>query len=110
MGVERDRPRGVQSLVKILVYDDNPDFGGHQAMACHGIEALAADPLLEVVCMINPANRQLAERLASLTVLKAPCTSQQLKSLDPDLVLCIQGDIAQSARGVATARKAGIEC
>lgn len=96
--------------MKILAYDDNPDFSGHQVMACHGIEALAADPLLEVVCMINPANRQLAERLAGLTVLKAPCSSQQLNVLKPDLVLCIQGDIAQSARGVTAARKAGIKC
>ncbi len=96
--------------MKILAYDDNPDFGGHQTMACHGIAALAADPAVEVVCMINPANRQLAEKLAGLEILEAPCTSQQLKSLDPDLVLCIQGDIAQSARGVAAARKAGIEC
>ena len=96
--------------MKLIVYDDNPDFGGHQVMACRGIEALAADPTLDVVCMINPANRQLAEKLKGLNVREAPCTSQQLKSLNPDLVLCIQGDIAQSTRGVAAARKAGIEC
>jgi len=96
--------------MKILVYDDNPDFGGHQVMACHGIEALAADPAVEVVCMLNPANRQLAKKLASHNVLEAPCPPQRLQALNPDLVLCIQGDMAQSTRGVATATKAGIEC
>ncbi len=94
----------------IIVYDDNPDFGGHQVMACHGVKALAADPSLDVVCMVNPANHQLTKNLPKFEVLKAPCTAQQLKSLKPDLVLCIQGDIAQSTQGVAAARKAGIEC
>ncbi len=96
--------------MKILVYDDNPDFGGHQVMACHGVEALATDPSIDIVCMVNPANRQLAKKLEGFKVLEAPCTPQQLKALEPDLVLCIQGDIAQSTRGVAAAHKAGIEC
>ncbi len=60
--------------------------------------------------MISPANRQLAEKLARFDILDAPCTPRKLKLLDPDLVLCIQGDIGQSTRGVVAARKAGIEC
>jgi hypothetical protein len=96
--------------VKILAYDDSPDFGGHQVMACRGIEALANDPTVEVVCMLNPANRQLAEKLAKFDILDAPCTPRKLKLLDPDLVFCIQGDIGQSTRGIVAARKAGIEC
>ncbi|MEN8254797.1 MAG: glycosyltransferase family 4 protein [Verrucomicrobiota bacterium] len=100
--------------MKILVYDDNPDFGGHQAMACHGIEALAADPCLEIVFMFNPANHKLADRLSGAGIPTCPAPRRfgapQLQALAPDLVLCIQGDIAQSTKGIRAARKAGIEC
>ncbi|MCF7817832.1 MAG: glycosyltransferase family 4 protein [Kiritimatiellales bacterium] len=93
--------------MKILVYDENPDYGGHQIMACHGVAALAADPSIEVVCMINPANRQLAKKLGGFQIASS---SKDLRIWDPDLVLCIQGDISQSTRGVLAAKKAGIEC
>ncbi|VGO12270.1 hypothetical protein PDESU_00821 [Pontiella desulfatans] len=93
--------------MKILIYDDNPDFGGHQVMACHGIEALAAEPSAEVVCLINPANQKLAERLRGAGI---PACPAQEKMPPADLVLCIQGDIAQSTKGIKTAKQAGIEC
>lgn len=93
--------------MKILVYDDNPDYGGHQAMACHGVAALAADPALEVAFMFNPANRRLAEGLAGIRTIQ-PSTA--FKALGPDRVLCIQGDIAQSTKGIRAARRAGIPC
>ena len=93
--------------MKILIYDDNPDFGGHQIMACHGIEALAADPDIEVVCMVNPENEKLHDRLADSTFLTP---TNDFKSLGVDLVLCIQGDVAQSTNGIRAAVDAGIEC
>ena len=93
--------------MKILVYDDNPDFGGHQIMACRGIEALAAEPSVEIICMLNPANRKLADRLSGFQTLER---SADFQSLEPDLVLCIQGDIAQSVKGITAAKRAGIEC
>lgn len=99
--------------MKILAYDDNPDFGGHQVMACHGVEALAADPSIEVVFMLNPANRQLAEKLPTLgnvQCLEAFGSAKTFQALEPDLVLCIQGDIAQSSKGMLAAKRAGIEC
>jgi glycosyltransferase involved in cell wall biosynthesis len=99
--------------VKILVYDDNPDYGGHQIMACHGVESLIEDPSLEITFMLNPANRKLTQRvsgMANLQILEAPCTTRQLQSLNPDLMLCIQGDTNQSINGISTARRAGIKC
>ncbi len=118
--------------MKILVYDDNPDYGGHQIMACHGVEALAADPGLEILLMFNPHNRRLANRAAgieNLQTLEAPCTTRKFQSLrnriakggirtleksfqtlEPDLVLCIQGEIEDSSQALLAARKAGIEC
>jgi glycosyltransferase involved in cell wall biosynthesis len=95
--------------VKILVYDDNPDYGGHQIMAAHGIEALAFDPSVQIECMINPCNRNLAERLNGTGVPVIP-VSRTFKKPPPDLVLCIQGDLRQSTHGIAAAKHAGIEC
>jgi glycosyltransferase involved in cell wall biosynthesis len=97
--------------VKILVYDDNPDFGGHQVMAAYGIEALAADPETDVVCMVNPENRKLLDRLAQISgLLTRKADPSVFQSLEPDRVLCIQGDIAQSSKGIRAAKQAGIEC
>jgi len=99
--------------MRIIVYDDNPGFGGHQTMACHGIEALAADPQLEVVCMFNPRNKRLAahaEEIPNIQTFEAPRAIRRLQALNPDLVLCIQGDIGQSTKAVTAAKKAGIEC
>ncbi|WP_372806183.1 glycosyltransferase family 4 protein [Pontiella sp.] len=95
--------------MKILVYDDNPDFGGHQVMACRGIAALAAEPALEIECMLNPANHRLAAQLRGADIPVCPAQAR-MPAPPPDLVLCIQGDIAQSTAGIRAARKAGIEC
>lgn len=76
-------------------------------MACHGVEALAADPSIEVVCMLNPANRKLIERLKDHTILQP---TRNVQSLEVDTVLCIQGDIRQSSNGIDAATQAGIEC
>jgi len=77
--------------MKIVVYDDNPDFGGHQVMACHGIEAL--DSEAEVVRITSP---QALEK--------------EILTRPPDRVLCVQGDLRQSTPGIRAARRAGIEC
>ncbi len=82
-------------------------------MACHGIEALAADPRFKVVVMFNPGNKHLAGRLAeipNIKLMEAPLDIHRLHGFGPDRVLCIQGDIGQSAKGVRTAKQAGIEC
>ncbi|MEE9367374.1 MAG: glycosyltransferase family 4 protein [Pontiella sp.] len=93
--------------MKILIYDDNPEYGGHQVMACHGIEALASDPAVELVLMFNPENRKLSEKFSNYPILEP---TKNFRPLDLDLVLCIQGDIAQSTKGIQAAKRAGIEC
>lgn len=95
--------------MKILVYDDNPDFGGHQVMACHGIGALSAQPSVEVSCMVNPTNTKLAEKLRGAGIPACP-PQAKLSASQTNLALCIQGDIAQSTDGIKAAKKAGIEC
>ena len=118
--------------MKILVYDDNPDYGGHQILACLGVEALASDPTLEVVFIFNPKNKRLADRVSgipNLRTLSPPSTTQRFQgfrkpfnrtgiqnlkkrfqTLNPDLLLCIQGEIEDSSQAVLAARKAAIEC
>lgn len=118
--------------MKILAYDDSLDFGGHQTMACQGVEALIADPALDVVFAANPLNKQLTNRIAGIPnhqIMEVPCTTRrfqglrnhfnqsciralekEFRALKPDLVLCIQGDIEQSSQAVLAARRAGIEC
>ncbi|MDF7798955.1 glycosyltransferase family 4 protein [Pontiellaceae bacterium B1224] len=118
--------------MKILVYDDNPHFGGHQIMACHGIEALIATPDIDVILMYNPYNRSLLEKLSGtekFQILETPCSTQKFQGLrnrfsrtginmlkehfqrlEPDLVLCIQGDIEQSSQAVLAAKKCRIDC
>ena len=48
----------------IVCYDDNPDYGGHQVMACLAIEALArANDLMkndEVAFIINPPSGRVS--------------------------------------------------
>lgn len=97
--------------MNILVYDDNPDFGGHQVMACLGIEALVETPGLNITLMYNPENRRLIQMLDKCSGLETIESDPALiQSLNPDLVLCIQGDIAQSTAGIMAAKKAKIEC
>jgi len=93
--------------MRILIYDDNPDFGGHQIMACHGIEALANHAAVDLICMINPANGKLTERLADFNCI-APASD--FNALRVDQILCIQGDLSQSTQGILNAKKAGINC
>lgn len=97
--------------MNILVYDDTPDFGGHQTMAAYGIEALVRTPGLNITLMYNPENKkfiQSLEHLENLQTLEADPTL--LPGLKPDLALVIQGDIAQSTAGLLAAKKAKIEC
>ena len=118
--------------MKICVYDDSLAFGGHQFMACRGMEALAEDPALDVVAIFNPGNRDLARTVSAVPNVKAvecmdasrpfqgirnPFSRQRIQHLEkqfhalqPDMVLCIQGDIEQSSIAFPAARRAGIDC
>jgi glycosyltransferase involved in cell wall biosynthesis len=118
--------------VKILLYDDNLGFGGHQVMACRGIEALAEDPSLDVSFLFNPGNQRLAEWISAIPNLKAmecPFASrrfqgmrnlfslrriqalkEKFREMNPDVLVCIQGDIEQSSMATLAARRGRIEC
>jgi len=48
------------------VYDDAPVFGGHEQMSCCGIEALAREPHLRLVCYCYEKNERLLKRLEAI--------------------------------------------
>lgn len=48
------------------IYDDAPVFGGHEQMSCCGIEALAREPDLGIVCYFYKGNEKLAARLTKI--------------------------------------------
>jgi len=78
-------------------------------MACHGIEALANNPSTDVSVMFNPSNTKLGIRLREMDLPTCP-TGSGWPSAQPDLVLCIQGDLTQSIGGLKAARNTGAEC
>lgn len=108
---------------KILIIDDNPDFGGHQVMTAYGIEGLLQFGQWQVLAMLHPDNQQNRNRWSAVTgaiqtgrlrILEAPTRTarfqalrcyyqrsalrrllQQVKAFDPDLILVIQGNIEQ---------------
>jgi len=124
------------SVPLIIVYDDNPDYGGHQVMAAYGTEALAADPACRVVCYLNPRNEKLRDRLneirahsGNLEIKETPFDTKKFQGVRnrfagasiaaladlfraeaPALVLCIQGEIEDSSQAVLAANRAGVPC
>ena len=118
--------------MKIIVYDDNPDFGGHQVMSVLGVQAIAADPAHQVVFLLHPDNRGLKARLdlaGNIQLADTPCMTRRLQGIrsrinrrgiktlcrllqshQADLLLCIQGDIEQSSQALIAAHRIGLEC
>lgn len=54
------------STKTLWVYDDSPVFGGHEVMACHGVDALARVPDLRLVCLCPHENTALLKRWTEL--------------------------------------------
>ncbi|MFT4900755.1 MAG: glycosyltransferase involved in cell wall biosynthesis [Lentimonas sp.] len=112
------------SRARILFLDDNPDYGGHQLMAAHGLEAVLQSNQWDVRGLYNPENvknRARWEAIASgfsqdrfqmapaatssgrFQALKSHFIPHDLEALrlqisafEPDLILVIQGNIEQS--------------
>lgn len=111
------------SLPRLLVIDDNPDFGGHQVMAAYAIEGIAASGEWDLLTLLHPANSKNQERLQAIRA-KHPKVdfsigvaatrsrkfqalrrygegaalrelATQIQAFQPDLILLIQGNIEQ---------------
>jgi glycosyltransferase involved in cell wall biosynthesis len=53
-------------LYTLAVYDDAPVFGGHEQMSCCGIEALAQELNLRLVCYFYQRNEKLSQKLEGI--------------------------------------------
>lgn len=120
----------------IICYDDNPDYGGHQVMACLAVEALARAKDIELIFFYSPENERLKRRLSSIQagsgnmeLRTTPFRTRKLQGLrnrlahksirdlrtlleaeNPDLVLCIQGEIEDASLALCAGRKMKAPC
>ena len=114
---------------RILFYDDNPEFGGHQVMAALAMEGMVRDGGSEVHFWFSEANQRWPGRIAALLdsglhtapaptrtrklqVMRnlwerSPELKARLRELNPDLVVFIQGDIEHSSLALLEARRSG---
>ena len=112
---------------KLILIDDNPDFGGHQVMTAYGLEGILTYGDWEVLALLDPGNEKnrlrwqgIADRFGSERLCIGECPTHtakfqavrryfQTKALlelharintyQPDLVLIIQGNIEQGCTG-----------
>lgn len=122
--------------IPIIIYDDNPDFGGHQIMASHAVEALAGEEDLKPIFYLNPDNHKLKARLetissasGNLEIRSTEFKTRKLQGLrnhfcrsgiaklrrsfaseSPRLILCIQGEIEDSSQAVLAAVGMSVDC
>jgi glycosyltransferase involved in cell wall biosynthesis len=121
---------------KVVCYDDNPDYGGHQVMACLAVEGLAKSSTWQPVFFCSPANGRLNQRLkeiqtltGNLEIRTTPFTTRKLQGLrnrfantsigalarllgqeNPDLILCIQGEIEDGSLALCAAERISAPC
>ncbi len=120
----------------IVCYDDNPDYGGHQVMACLAVEALAKAKDIRLVFFYSPENNRLRRRLSQIQAgstameLRAtPFRTRKLQGLrnrfarkfvhalsvllaseKPDLLLCIQGEIEHASLALCAGKQMECPC
>lgn len=130
------KPSPMPPSKKIICYDDNPDYGGHQVMACLAVEALAESTTWQPVFFCSPENTRLNNRLKeiqqstdNLEIRTTPFTTRKLQGLrnrfakkaigalrqllaaeNPDLILCIQGEIEDDSLALCAAEKMAAPC
>lgn len=121
-------------LYTLAVYDDAPVFGGHEQMSCCGIEALARQAHLRIVCYYHRHNEKLRQRLEKIAIerpnvrlialkirskkfqgIRNRFAGRSIRRLASQFqedcakaVLVLQGDIELSSLGVLAANKLGI--
>ncbi|MBC8206940.1 MAG: glycosyltransferase [Kiritimatiellales bacterium] len=120
----------------IVCYDDNPDYGGHQVMACLAVESLSKAKDIRLVFFYSPQNDRLRRRLekiqagsTSMELRITPYRTRKLQGLrnrfakkaihklrhliereSPDLVLCIQGEIEHASLALCAGQRMRAPC
>ena len=118
----------------LAIYDDAPVFGGHEQMSCCGIDALAGESDLLLICYYYEGNEKLRAKLAALAkkhdnieLAPLPIRSrkfqgvrsrfaggtitklvERFKADGVSAMLALQGDIELSLLGVLAANRLGV--
>ncbi|MCC7300412.1 MAG: glycosyltransferase family 4 protein, partial [Verrucomicrobia bacterium] len=113
-----------------------PDYGGHQVMACLAVEGLAQSSTWNPVFFCSPENHRLNKRLheiqaasGNLEIRPTPFTTRKLQGLrnrfanvsigalahllgqeNPDLILCIQGEIEDGSLALCATEQLATPC
>ena len=120
--------------MRVLFYDDAPDFGGHELMTLAAVRYIASQPNIEVGFMYFRGNVRLSQQIADLAAQSprfrplpqdyASLQFQFFRTLvsgraiqrivatmagyAPDVVVVAQGAIAFGSAGLMAAKKAGL--
>ena len=120
--------------LRVLFYDDAPDFGGHELMTLAAVRHIASQPNMEVGFMFFRGNARLSKQITDLaascprfTPLPQDYASQRFQvfrtlvsgraigriaatmtSFGPDIIVCAQGAIAFCSAGLVAAKRAGL--
>ena len=120
--------------MKILFYDDAPDFGGHELQTMAAVRHIAAHPNVEVGFIYFRGNERLAKLIAEVAglrpnfkampqnyaslkfqVFRTLLSRREIKQISaammayaPDVVVIAQGAIAFCSAGLLAAKKANL--
>ena len=120
--------------MRVLFYDDAPEFGGHETMTLAAVRHLAQQPDMALGCMFFRGNLRLSQQITDLaarcprlepmpqdyasrqfqflrTLLSFRAIrrmAQVMKAFRPDVVVVAQGAIAFGSAGLMAAKKAGL--
>jgi glycosyltransferase involved in cell wall biosynthesis len=120
--------------LKILFYDDAPDFGGHELQTMAAVRHIAAQPHMEVGFIYFRGNARLSKLIAQVAVQRPNFTalpqdyasrkfqvfrtlvshrairqmSAEMTAYAPDVVVIAQGAIAFCSAGLLAAKRVGL--
>ncbi len=122
--------------LRLVIYNDSLDYGSHEEVSCHGLEAIASDESIKPIFIYCSSNKELENRLLeikkstsnlellpisfhseSFEGLKSKLSSNKVNQLakiislkNPNGILVIQSDLEISSLGLLAAKKLGITC
>lgn len=128
----QDKPPPHPNL-RVVLYDDSPVYGGHEVMTLLGLDGLLragarvlfvyatengklGEALVKLqrshagleICPQAPPSRKLQGVLNHLQRRSIARLAEMFQRFNTDVVLCAQGDLELSSRGVLAGRRAGI--
>lgn len=120
-------------MIRVLFYSDAREYGGHEAMTVAAVGFLAGRPDIDVSFVFHKGNKRLSHELHRIRnighirlcplplksegfkplrpvvqILRVPRLHRLLKSLAPDVVVVIQGNIEMGWLGLVVANRIGL--